>query len=55
MNRIKPIIKNTVRNPIYVERYIRPKSKLLLGIFIGYWLGFSPYLIYQMKWLEIIH
>jgi len=49
--------KNTLSNPIHVERYryIRPKSKILLGIFVGFWLGYSPYIIHQMKWLEIIH
>jgi len=55
MTRIKPITKNTLSNPIYIERYIRPKSKLLLGIFVGFWLGYSPYVIHQIKWLEIIH
>ena len=58
MTRIKPIAKNILSNPIYVERYMRPKSKLMLGIFIGFWLGYSPYLmivLHQMKWIQNIH
>jgi len=54
MTRIKPITKNILSNPIYVERYIRPKSKLILGMVIGFCLGFSPYLmiiLHLMQWI----
>ena len=54
MNRIRPLSKKIGNYPIEVERYRPGKSKLLLGIFIGFWFGYTPYIIHQMQWLESI-
>ena len=38
--------------PIEVEVYKRARSKLIPGLFIGFWCGYAPFIIHQMQWLR---
>ena len=52
MKRVKPLIKQPVDYPIKVEVHKQPINKLYLGIFLGFWIGYAPYIIHQMQWLR---
>jgi hypothetical protein len=41
---------NKVNIPI--EVYKGKRNKLWMGVFIGFWVGYSPFIIHQMQWLR---
>tara|TARA_R110002111_G_scaffold72908_1_gene116730 strand:+ start:203 stop:340 length:138 start_codon:yes stop_codon:yes gene_type:complete len=45
-------MKKTKQYPIEVEVYKQAKSKLIPGLFIGFWVGYAPFIIHQMQWLR---